>query len=294
LFKMTPKVHKIFIGSMALILISALVYLILGGNTYYNTSLEERFYHPDHETLKPSGILGHGFGVIGSLSMLIGVSGYMMRKRMRSLARLGRLKYWLELHIFMCILGPLLVLFHTSFKFGGIVSISFWSMVAVFLSGIIGRFIYIQIPRSIEGRELSLSEIMDMKSDISINLKSKYSLNLDSIETILESTRTKGTPSHFNPIVQYFRRYRENRSKVHRIKVILKKNNLSRIQQSDVLKLVKNEISINQRIDRLQTMQNLFKYWHVAHLPFAIIMLIIMVIHVAVALIFGYRWIFTP
>ena len=56
--------------------------------------------------------------------------------------------------------------------------------------------------------------------------------------------------------------------------------------------LIKSEIRINHRIERLQTMVKLFKYWHVAHLPFALIMLIIMVIHVVVTLLFGYRWIF--
>jgi hypothetical protein len=39
-------------------------------------------------------------------------------------------------------------------------------------------------------------------------------------------------------------------------------------------------------------MQNLFRYWHVAHLPFAFVMLIIMIIHVGVTLTFGYHWIF--
>jgi hypothetical protein len=289
---MTAKVYRVYIGSMVLIVITALVYLVYSGFTYYNTNLEERFYHPDYDFLKPSGIMGHGLGILGSLSMLIGVSVYMMRKRMRSLARMGKLKHWLEFHIFLCILGPLFVLFHTSFKFGGLVAISFWSMVAVFLSGIVGRFIYIQIPRSIEGRALSLIEIRSMKSSIDIILKTNLTLNQDSIETILESARTIETPNHFNPIVQYFRNYRENRSKVHRLKAALKKNKLSRIQRSSVVKLVKNEISLNHRIERLQTMQNLFKYWHVAHLPFAFLMLVIMVIHVAVTIVFGYRWIF--
>ena len=76
----------------------------------------------------------------------------------------------------MCTLGPILVLFHTAFKFGGIVSISFWSMVAVFLSGIIGRFIYIQIPRTIEGRELSLSEIKNSKTDTISVIKEEFNL----------------------------------------------------------------------------------------------------------------------
>ena len=69
-------------------------------------------------------------------------------------------------------------------------------------------------------------------------------------------------------------------------------NGISRLQRKKIVKLVKSEISLNRRIDRLQTMQNLFKYWHVAHLPFAIVMLIIMLIHVGVTITFGYRWIF--
>jgi len=55
---------------------------------------------------------------------------------------------------------------------------------------------------------------------------------------------------------------------------------------------VKNEIKINRRIDRLNTMQNLFKYWHVAHLPFALVMLVIMVVHVIITVAFGFKWIF--
>lgn len=88
------------------------------GASYYSTSLEERFYHPAHTQLKPSGIYGHGLGIVGTLLILIGVFGYMIRKRKKSLARLGALKYWLEFHIFLCTLGPIFVLFHTAFKFG--------------------------------------------------------------------------------------------------------------------------------------------------------------------------------
>lgn len=278
---------------MALIIIAVLVYLIYIGINYYNTPLEERFYHPDHNLLKPSGIMGHGVGVLGSLALVIGISVYMMRKRVRSMARMGRLKHWLEFHIFLCILGPVSILFHTSFKFGGLVSISFWSMVAVFLSGFIGRFIYLQIPRSIEGRELSRIEIGKMKGDLGIILETKFSLPQTIMETILESTRITEDPSHFNSFTKYFRNYLEDRSKVRWIRLTLKQNKMSRIQRSGIIKLVKNEMSINHKLERLQIMQNLFKYWHVVHMPFALIMLIIMVVHIAITFVFGYRWIFS-
>jgi len=204
---------------LSVIVLVTFAFIWYKGFSYYSTSIEERFFDPGHLALKPSGSWGHGFGIVGSLFMLLGVLLYFVRKRVRSFSRLGALKYWLEFHIFLCTLGPILVLYHTAFKFGGLVAISFWSMVAVFVSGIIGRFIYIQIPRTIEGRELSLTEVREMTGNLS-------------------------------------------------------------------------EASLERKIKRLKTMQNLFKYWHVAHLPFAFVMLIIMIIHVAVTLVFGYRWIF--
>jgi len=206
--------------------------------------------------------------------------------------RLGILKYWLEFHIFLCTLGPIMVLFHTAFKFGGLVAVSFWSMVAVFLSGIVGRFIYIQIPRSIEGRELSLSEVRDMKTDIGdiINLSDR--LDEESYNVIVESTKKRVGVYHENIVVRFFKNYSEDKKTFRKVKSVLKRNSLTQAQYKQVLKLVKNEISLNRKIDRLVTMQNLFKYWHVAHLPFAIVMLVIMLIHVAVTVVFGFRWIF--
>ncbi len=137
--------------------------LLLGvyGYQYYTTPLEERFFQPHYDLLKPSGILGHGFGIIGSLMMIFGVAIYMIRKKSQAVSSTSdSLKHWLEFHIFLCTVGPILVLYHTAFKFGGIVAVSFWSMVAVVASGVVGRFIYVQIPRTIQGKELSVSELM--------------------------------------------------------------------------------------------------------------------------------------
>jgi len=289
---MNKTAHRIYIFILSVIVVVVLVIIVNKGYAYYKISMEERFFHPDHTTLKPSGILGHGMGIIGSLFMILGVSLYMARKRYRIFSRLGFLKHWLEFHIFLCTLGPILVLFHTSFKFGGIVAISFWSMVAVFLSGIIGRFIYIQIPRTIEGRELSLSEVRGMKGDISEKLNNSTHLDDASQKVIADSIKIKPELYHNNFMVRTFRKYYDDRKSIRNVKAVLKKNNLSKSEHSEVLRLVNNEISLNRRIERLTLMQNLFKYWHVAHLPFALVMLVIMVIHVAVTLVFGYRWIF--
>jgi hypothetical protein len=289
---MSKLAHRIFISVLVVIVFVTLIALIYRGMSYYGLSMEERVYHPDHALLKPSGLLGHGLGIAGSLFMIIGMLSYMARKRYRIFSRLGLLKHWLEFHIFLCTLGPLMVLFHTSYKFGGLVVISFWSMVAVFLSGVIGRFIYLQIPRSIEGRELSLNEVREMKSDVIGILRESYNLDEISFNTIVDSVKKKVGLYHSNIIVRYLRNRSEDRRSVRSVKKVLAKNKLPRVEFKKILDLVKDDIKINRRIEMLDTMQNLFKYWHVAHLPFALVMLIIMVIHVGVTILFGYRWIF--
>ena len=205
--------------------------------------------------------------------MLIGVSVYILHKRYNILGRRVRLKYLLEFHIFLCTLGPILILFHTAFKFGGIVSIAFWSMVAVVASGVIGRFIYIQIPRTIEGRALSLSEVQNMKTDITHILRDQYQVN--------------------DADINLFVNYASNKQmSLSPIKQVIKSHNLSKTDRKKLLKMLQGERSLSKKIARLETMKRYFKYWHVAHMPFALIMLVIVIIHIVVAFTFGYKWIF--
>ncbi|MFA4863319.1 MAG: hypothetical protein WC605_06040, partial [Bacteroidales bacterium] len=70
---MSKVAHIIFIAVLTAIVILTLIALSYTGFSYYNTSLGERFFHINHTTLKPSGIFGHGLGIIGSLLILIGV-----------------------------------------------------------------------------------------------------------------------------------------------------------------------------------------------------------------------------
>jgi hypothetical protein len=263
--------------------------LFFYGFDYYSTPGKERFYHSSHETLKPNGLIGHGIGIAGSVVLLVGVFGYMARKRIRLFSRIGYLKYWLEFHIFLCSLGPVLILYHTTFKFGGIVAISFWSMVAVVVSGIIGRFIYIQIPRTIDGRELSVNEIINIKTNLIENLKKEYKVD----EVILSylGTSTEDKTIHFS-IRGIIKSIRREKIVLKKIKGVLEAKEFSKKERKVAFKLIKNEIILTRRIHWLVSMQNLLRYWHVAHLPFALVMLVIMIIHVIIAVTFGYKWIF--
>ncbi|MBX7052419.1 MAG: hypothetical protein K1X54_10320 [Flavobacteriales bacterium] len=271
---------------MVAFVVATTIYLSYTGYDYYGTPLEERFYHPRHAWFKPSGVYGHGIGILGTLLIIIGVWLYIARKRYNFMSKYLRIKYLLEFHIFLCTLGPILILFHTAFKFGGIVSVAFWSMVAVVASGVIGRFIYIQIPHTIEGRALSMNEVKDMRNKLIDDLRNTSGLDETVIQHLLQATgnapdTSSGTTAKMS-----------ESEVIREVKKALSQKQVDKAQRKSIMKMVREEFALARRIGRLELMQRLFKYWHVAHLPFALIMLIILIVHVAVTLSFGYRWIF--
>jgi hypothetical protein len=288
---MNRTIHTFYISALAMVVILVFLALAFFGADYYMTALPDRHSHELYDLLKPTGLAGHGFGVAGSFLMITGVFGYMARKRFRILSRVGVLKYWLEFHIFLCTLGPVLILFHTTFKFGGIVAISFWSMAAVMASGVIGRFIYLQIPRTIEGRELTMSELKKLQIDLLNELQVNYSLDnqmlsrIDGLFLPLKPENKSNVPAAI--IKDYF----EGKRQVRKIKTELKHHQLSKDTYKKIIRMIRSRIVLNRRIAWLSSMQDLFRYWHVAHLPFALIMLVIMIVHIVVALVFGYNWI---
>ncbi len=290
---LTKKAHFIYISFFVVVFIVTLTVIFAIGYDYYSTPLTERFFHEDYKTLKPSGSIGHGYGIVGTLLMVIGVASYVIRKRVKKFSRLGLLKHWLEFHIFLCTLGPLLVLFHTAFKFGGIVSISFWSMVAVVLSGVIGRYIYLQIPRSIDGVELNFEESRKLNTDIGFQLRQKYNLNDSILEKLNNYSGNESKAiSIINLLPIMIKGIWEDRKALNDITNDLKKSNVPRKNIKEVKKMCKAKLKLNRRLSILKTTQQLFSYWHIIHFPFAILMLVIMVVHVAITILFGYRWIF--
>lgn len=104
-------------------------------------------------------LFGHGLGIFGFILMLMTETLYSLRKRTRS-ASWGRMSSWLQFHIFTGLVGPYMVLLHTSWKFNGLAGAVTLLTIIIVFSGIVGRYIYTRIPRTLDGLEIegTLSE----------------------------------------------------------------------------------------------------------------------------------------
>lgn len=130
--------RELWLAFLAMILITGLYGLVL-------VSTRE---------IPPAGdLFGHGMGIVGFVFMLMTETLYSLRKRSRSV-KWGRMSNWLQFHIFTGLVGPFMVLLHTSWKFKGIAGVSTLFTVIIVISGFVGRYIFTRIPRSMEGLEI--------------------------------------------------------------------------------------------------------------------------------------------
>ncbi len=260
-----------------LLLAAAITWLLVVGIDYYSLPLDLRPHHPDFRSLRPAGTVGHGLGIVGSLQILL-LLLYSLRKRWHGLAGKGHIARWLDGHIFLGISGPLLVTLHTSLKVQGLVAVSYWSMMAVALSGVFGRYLYLQLPRNVLGEAMTIEQIQLQLEEADRLLREAHGLDARTMSTLATATTASGSLWRL-PLSNMLLGMR------------LRKQ-LPAGASMTVLAAAKARVLLGRRILFHNRIRELFHYWHVIHKPFAYLMLVIMVIHVAVTVALGYRWVF--
>jgi len=186
-----------------------------------------------------------------------------------------------------------LITFHTSFKFNGIVSAAYWSMVIVVLSGFVGRYLYVRIPRSIRGAELPRAELDERAEAMRAVLT--RAVGSDAVLARLQAFETSAVPhsrADLSVVDLLFGEMTLGR-KVRALQGELSRSELPLRLRTDVLALTVERAVLLRRIAYLEWTRKLFELWHVFHLPLVYVQLVIVAAHVAVAVYLGYvpfRW----
>lgn len=260
-------VHVLVLSAVAVGALAVWVLVSEDGLAYYATPLRVRGYAPQHAALKPSGTVGHAMGRLGFAMMLVPVA-YVLRKRWSRLASAGPLTAWLELHIFCGIVGPALVTFHTAFKFNGLISVAYWSMMLVTASGFVGRYWYVRIPKSIRGVELSRQDI-----EARVALLTQRVADSGVPSSVLHQV---AGPAAAGPLAG------------RRLSRALRQAGVDTRTSRALIDALAERSVLLRRLGYLERTKRLFAAWHLFHMPLVYLMFVIGVVHVGVAVYFGY------
>jgi len=128
---------------ISLCLLGSMIVLFGVGRVYW----DERYYVPEEG-------FGYGLGLTGGILMLFAYA-YAFVKHSSGLRQKGLLLRSLSLHIVFGVVGVYLIVIHSTFHIGSINGgVALVSALLVFVSGVIGRFLYTRIHYGIGNRHL--------------------------------------------------------------------------------------------------------------------------------------------
>jgi hypothetical protein len=262
------------------------------GLGYYSAPIAERLRDPLHPWLKPGGTLGLTFGVMGFL-MFVFMWLYPLRKKIRWLAWTGKLGSWLRIHILAGLWIPLVVAVHAAWRFEGVIGLGYWAMVIVSLSGVIGRYLYVRIPHSHSGLELSLEEVAAERATLISRISVALGVDASEVESMLAiEPASDAKLSWLQTVLKLFR---DDHARGQALKRLRRewchtgpgRRHVDPRTLKKVLKLARRELALQQQVRMLEATRLVFGYWHVAHRPVAVTALVAVTVHVIVAVMIG-------
>jgi hypothetical protein len=224
--------------------------------------------------------------VLGAGLMTLMLS-YSVRKRVRRLRGLGTLRSWLDFHIYCGVVGPLFIVLHSSLKVTGVVALSFWSMVVVASSGIVGRYLYLQIPRRRSGDEMTLQDVRNLSSGLNERLMREHGVGEKALQRIENLVARSIDPSAGLLRILLTLPFGSARLQ-WRLRAVT--GTLGREHGARLRQLLRDRAQLSRRILLWEKLQSLFHHWHVLHKPFAVIMYLFAAVHIGVAIATGYAF----
>lgn len=193
--------------------------------------------------------------------------------------------------------APIVALYHCNFSLGSLNSrIALFSALAVAGSGLIGRFIYSKIHHGLYGRKANLKELLEK-----IQVPAPGAIKFGSLIPELSARLTQydrdvlAPPKNLFrcfllPIVMWFRTGIQNRrlNRFVRASLAIQAERSPEIERHRVQfeKLfrehIENHLAHVRKVAEFTAYDRLFALWHKVHLPFFVLLLLSVVVHVAV------------
>jgi hypothetical protein len=219
----------------------------------------------------PGSMLGGVLGVSGALLMLVPLA-YLVIKRIRILnqwiTRFVPMRTLLAWHIYAGVLGPILVLLHSSHKFDSSLGIALITMtLIVVLSGFTGRYLLAHF-----------SETIHEKREILTQLEINYR------QVAAELAGNRGQLEMLRPLRGLFARWVGNK--------LMLSNFRGKESPAPMraLALVDAIAEIEYAIKMHESFKMAFQWWLRFHITIAFVLYLLLAAHVWAGIYFGLRW----
>ena len=292
--------HRVRLRALYALAIASNLAIFIYGFDYYKLSSIDRPFSPKHHLLRPSGPIGLYLGFAG-VALFVGIFLYPLRKHWTWLGTKGTTRHWLDIHVLMGLTAPFIIAFHSTLKFKGIAGMAFWIMFAVSASGVVGRYLYAQIPRKMSTAELSMKELQELQETLAQQLAAQQILpvaNLRSLLRLPDANLVRKLPTAiallymiFLDVVRVFRVAGLRRQTLGFAEVLQTLGGFLKTRNRELEKAIHaaaEEAALSKKVLFLSRSQKVFHLWHVVHKPFSYAFAVLALLHIGLQFALGY------
>jgi hypothetical protein len=232
-----------------------------------------------------SDLFGHMIGVLGFILMLMTEILYSIRKRSRR-ASWGRMSSWLSFHIFTGIVGPYMVLLHTSWKFNGLAGLTLILTVIIVISGFIGRYIYTAIPRSADGVALQSDQIESQMAIIQNELTIQLQNQQDLGRRISKRVKSSQSPPAGARVI-LLRTFYFWLEKLKWWWLKLSFDSYTRRSVQELENLITHQLILQSQLASLAMTRKFMALWHTIHIPIGLVLFTAAFIHIGASIYYA-------
>src|SRR6201988_1212719 len=296
----TERGHRLRLRLLYVLAIVSNLAIFIYGFDYYKLSAMDRPFSPKHHMLRPSGPIGLYLGFMGA-ALFIGIFIYPIRKHWAWLGTKGSTRHWLDIHVLMGLTAPFIIAFHSTLKFRGIAGMAFWIMFAVSASGVVGRYLYAQIPRRVTTAELTMRELQEKQELLTQQLATQNLLPAAGVRALLRMPDAKRVAKLpivvalvYMLILDVIRVFRVAGLRRHALSMGESLTTLAGFLPTHNRELEKaihaaaEEAALSKRILFLSRSQKVFHLWHVVHKPFSYAFAVLALVHIVLQFVLGY------
>lgn len=266
---------------LAVLVIAALGLQLEWGWEYYRLPSIERPLHPLHSDLRSSGRLGLAFGTAGAGLLLLNLT-YLLRKRFVRTSWLGNLRTWMGVHVFTGVAGAAFAVAHSALRPTSVLGqLALLALAVVVVVGLVGRYVYSRVPRSMRGRELESAELQQRLEDYRTQLQALGVGGLMARGSA--EIHDAGRASTLGRLVGLIAGDRDSRRAYRSIRRAL----AGHADRARILPIARRVCKDQQGLARYGELRGLMGSWRFLHRWLAVMMLIVLAFHVGLALRFG-------
>lgn len=231
-----------------------------------------------------SDLFGHGIGIIGFILMLMTETLYTLRKRSKS-ARWGRMSNWLQFHIFTGLVGPYMVVLHSSWKFHGLAGMVMLLTIIIVASGFIGRYIYTSVPRNADGIEIEAVELEQRLRAVDSELQNWLASHPEHYRAL--SKRLSPTAISSGNRLVFGRAFEEWNARLKWWRVSSRMDRTARVQAKQLNELLKHERNLRRQLASVVLSRRLLGLWHAIHIPVGMALFTAALVHIIAAIYYA-------